>query len=162
MILYHGSTVKVMRPALVKCRPNTDFGKGFYTTTSLDQAKKWAKLKQQRAGNGNAIVSTFEIDDELFNRTNELEILQFTGPDEKWLNFVTNNRKGNSVTHYDIVFGPVANDRLFATITLFEQGILSVDAAIEQLKTHRLFDQISFNSQKALDYLQYIDMEKQV
>lgn len=158
MILYHGSTVRVKKPLLAKCRSNTDFGRGFYTTTSKEQAVKWARLKQQREGKGLAVVSIYEIDDSLFNST-EFEILKFTNADKNWLEFVYGNRKGLKSKFYDIVFGPVANDRLFATITLYEQGILTADAAIEQLKTYLLFDQIAFNSQKAIDFLKFKSQE---
>lgn len=44
MKLYHGSTVAVRRPNVQKGRKATDFGKGFYTTTSFEQARKWALL----------------------------------------------------------------------------------------------------------------------
>lgn len=159
MNLYHGSTEKVEKPSYTKCRLNTDFGKGFYTTTNLEQAVKWAKLKQQRAGKGHAIVSLFEVDDALFDRTAEFKILQFAGPDKPWLDFVMSNRKGLQVVHYDIVFGPVANDQLYATLALYEQGILSANAAIEQLKTHLLFDQVSFHSQEAMNALKFTNSQ---
>lgn len=158
MILYHGSTTKVEKPSLKKCRLNTDFGRGFYTTTSKEQAEKWAKLKRQREGKGKAVVSVYEFDAHLFDSTG-YEVLKFNRADKDWLDFVYNNRKGLKSKHYDIVFGPVANDRLFATITLYEQGILTAEAAVEQLKTYLLFDQISFNSQKSLDLLIYENSE---
>lgn len=159
MILYHGSTIKVEKPSLAKCRPNTDFGRGFYTTTSRTQAEKWAKLKVQRAGKGVAIISEYEIDDNVFD-SNDYKTFKFTKPDKNWLDFVYNNRKGLLAYNYDFVFGPVANDRLFATITLYEQGILTADAAIAQLKTYLLFDQISFNSQNAINCLKVKSFEK--
>lgn len=40
MRLFHGSTVTVKRPNIQKGRKATDFGKGFYTTTNFEQAKK--------------------------------------------------------------------------------------------------------------------------
>ena len=43
MKLYHGSTVTVKNPSLRLGRKNTDFGKGFYTTTDFDQAARWAR-----------------------------------------------------------------------------------------------------------------------
>ena len=46
MRLFHGSTVTVKRPNIQKGRKATDFGKGFYTTTNFEQAKKWALLKK--------------------------------------------------------------------------------------------------------------------
>jgi len=155
MIVYHGSTQKVENPNLTKCRLNTDFGKGFYSTTSLVQAEKWAKLKQQRNSTEKAIVSVYEIDEKVFEQTDNFEILKFTHATKDWLDFVFSNRKGQKSKFYDIVFGPVANDRLFATITLYEEGILTAEAAIEQLKSYLLFDQISFHSQKAIDLLMF-------
>lgn len=46
MKLYHGSTVTVKSPNIQKGRKATDFGKGFYTTTNFEQAKKWAHSKE--------------------------------------------------------------------------------------------------------------------
>ena len=39
MRLFHGSTVTVKRPNIQKGRKATDFGKGFYTTTTLNKQK---------------------------------------------------------------------------------------------------------------------------
>jgi hypothetical protein len=155
MILYHGSTVKVVKPLLTKCRAFTDFGKGFYTTISEEQAKKWAKLKQQRDGSAEAIVSVYEIDNRYLEPSDEYNILKFTQADKEWLDFVYANRKGLNSKFYDIVFGPVANDRLYATMALYEQGILTADAAVEQLKTYLLFNQISFHSEQTIRLLSY-------
>lgn len=159
MILYHGSTVKVEHPNYNLCRTDTDFGKGFYTITCKEQAVKWAKLKQQRAEKGHAVVSVYEVDDNLFEPTELFNTLRFTGADKEWLDFVFSNRKGIQTKQYDIVFGPVANDRLYATITLYEQGILSAEAAIEQLKSYLLFDQVSFNSQQGINQLRFTGSE---
>lgn len=40
MILYHGSNVVVREPHLLKIQRELDFGKGFYTTSDLEQASK--------------------------------------------------------------------------------------------------------------------------
>ena len=159
MKLYHGSTAKVIKPHLTKCRANTDFGKGFYTTSSKEQAEKWAILKQQRSGS-TAVVSEFEFDESILLDSGDLKILHFTGADKSWLDFVFANRKGLSAVEYNIVLGPVANDRLFTTITLYENGVLSANAAIEQLKTYVLFDQISFHSKNAIDRLIFVNAYK--
>ena len=49
MLLYHGSTMAVRKPTFMRGRLRTDFGKGFYTTTSREQAEKWARIKKERA-----------------------------------------------------------------------------------------------------------------
>jgi len=40
MILYHGSTQIIEHPNLKYCRKNTDFGKGFYTTTKAQAIER--------------------------------------------------------------------------------------------------------------------------
>lgn len=57
-------------------------------------------------------------------------MLRYQNTTEKWLDFVVQNRKGVFEHHYDLVMGPVANDRLYAMITLYEKGDLSVEAVI--------------------------------
>ena len=56
MKLYHGSIVTVKYPSIQKGRKATDFGKGFYTTTNFEQAKKWAILKKNREQSNKAII----------------------------------------------------------------------------------------------------------
>lgn len=59
-----------------------------------------------------------------------------------------------------MVMGPVANDKLYATLLLYEQGTLTAGATIEQLKTHALFDQLSFHSTEALKELRFLSSEE--
>ena len=157
MKLYHGSTMAVRKPVVSRGRTNTDFGKGFYTTTSKEQAEKWARIKRDREGAEavHAIVSVYEFDDSLFD--NPLyKTVRFDGATVEWLDFVVGCRRG--ATHnYDIMTGPVANDKLYATIALYENGVLDANAAIEQLKTHTLYDQVSFHNQQACNLLDFVE-----
>jgi hypothetical protein len=59
--------------------------------------------------------------------------------------------------NYDIVLGPVANDNLYATISMYENGQLSVEAAIVQLNTHVLYNQVSFHTKEALSQIKYLE-----
>ncbi len=153
MKLYHGSTYVVRRPTSSRGRANTDFGRGFYTTTSREQAEKWALIKKNRLGNtARAIVSCYDFDERLLN-DDALRVMHFDGPTAQWLDFVAGNRRGAVLHEYDLVLGPVANDKLYATIQLYEQGILSTSATIDQLQTHVLFDQLSFHTREACDRL---------
>lgn len=155
MKLYHGSLVTVKKPSVLKGRNTVDFGKGFYTTTSFEQAQKWADLKRKRSGVSRAVVSVYEAPDDLLN--GRYATLNFTGPTKDWLDFVVKNRKGQGDGHYDLTMGPVANDQLYATIRLYEQGVVTADAAIEMLKAHVLFDQLAFHNQVAADELFFVE-----
>ena len=81
----------------------------------------------------------------------------FTGPTKVWLDFVVKNRKGQGDGHYDLTMGPVANDQLYATIRLYEQGVVTANAAIDMLKAHVLFDQLAFHNQAAANELAFIE-----
>lgn len=48
MILFHGSNVEVRLPRILTTNRSLDFGAGFYTTSSLNQAERWAELQTQR------------------------------------------------------------------------------------------------------------------
>lgn len=81
----------------------------------------------------------------------------FDGATAEWLDFVVGNRRGEVHHNFDLIMGPVANDKLYATITLYENGILDANAAIEQLNTHQLFDQLSFHTTKACKLLTFVE-----
>lgn len=154
MLVYHGSNVEVRKPNILKSRKKTDFGRGFYTTTQKEQAEHWTSIKMDRAKTGRRVVSVFEVGDELLTDP-ELKIREFHGVDEAWLNFVVDSRKG--VKHdFDLVFGPVANDKVFTTVNLYESGVLDAQAAITQLKAYNTYDQLSFHSKRVMDALSFV------
>ena len=78
-----------------------------------------------------------------------------TGADEAWLYFVTDCRQSRG-HEYDLVLGPVANDKVFTTVNLFESGVLSAEAAILQLKAYKTYDQLSFHTPRVISTLKFI------
>ena len=155
MRLYHGSNVVVRRPSLLRGRNKTDFGRGFYTTTQKEQAEHWTSIKLDRAKTGRRVVSVYELDDALLTNP-ELKIREFHGPDESWLNFVVESRKG--IKHdFDLVFGPVANDKVFTVVNLYESGVLDAPAAIAELKAYKTYNQLSFHTPRVITALKYVE-----
>lgn len=155
MKLYHGSTVAVRVPSLRPGRPNADFGKGFYTTSVMEQAVRWAHIKQERDAASRAVVSVYEFDESLLDHA-DLNIRRFTGADEVWLRFVTDCRKSRP-HDFDLVQGPVANDKVFTTVNLFESGLLTAEAAILQLKAYKTYDQLSFHTTRVIGDLRFVE-----
>lgn len=159
MRLYHGGAAAVPVPlpvSPIRNRP-LDFGSGFYTTTSLEQARRWIRLRrEQDTSFGNGVISAYSIDEVRIAHTG-LKIKRFSNDDlEPWFDFVVSNRHVKSFEHdYDLIIGPVANDNVFVTLTLFEQGIIDKFMAIQQLKTYVLWDQYLFHTEKSLTYLNY-------
>jgi len=155
MILYHGSSVTVEIPDLNLSRKTLDFGAGFYTTVSIEQAAEFARKVMIRKRHKDKIISIYEFDWE--KAKTELDILQFQSSDKDWLDFVHQNRRGLYTGRlYDLVMGPVANDDVFATLIIYEQGILNVEQTLESLKIKKLYSQFVFKTEKALSSLKFI------
>ena len=151
MILYHGSNVAVEEPRLLKTQRDLDFGKGFYTTSDLDQATKWARRTALRLRLTESFVSIYEIDEEAMGK---LRILKFDSPNADWLRFVVENRKGHPVPQeWDIIAGPVANDQTAPVIDLFLDGMYDEQEAIRRLLPQKLRDQYTFKTPKAIGLL---------
>lgn len=154
MIIYHGSNIVVEKPILIAQNRYLDFGFGFYTTTNKVQAISFAEKVYKRKSEGSRQVSIYEIDEKkLFS---ECSVLRFESPDEAWLNFVAENRNGNyEGENYDVIYGPVANDDVYTTFTLYQAGVLSKEQTLETLKIKKLYDQMVFTSEKALSFLKF-------
>ena len=151
MILYHGSNVEVKEPILLKVQRELDFGKGFYTTSDMEQAARWAWRTAKRRGESNAFVTVYEVnEDELKN----IRLLSFDLPNVEWLNFVVKNRKGEYIAgDWDIISGPVADDQTAQVIDLYLEGAYDEEEAIRRFLTQRLKDQYAFKTNEALKLL---------
>ena len=57
---------------------------------------------------------------------------------------------------FDIIFGPVANDDVYTTFTLYTAGALTKEQTLEALKIKKLYNQLVLTSENALSYLKFI------
>jgi hypothetical protein len=156
MILYHGSNILVQQPKLINQARSLDFGAGFYTTTNQEQAVNFSRKVMLRTKTNTQYVGIYTLDDIAIRK--ELNILEFTSANEDWLDFVVQNRR-NTYTgiEYDMVIGAVANDDIFTTLVLFEDGTLTREQTLAALKIKKLYNQYVFKSEKALSFLIYTD-----
>lgn len=155
MIVYHGSNVVVSSPKLIQQNRFLDFGFGFYTTTNKAQAIAFADKVYKRRKEGGKIVNIYELDEA--KAFSECSVLRFDFPDEAWLDFVCDNRSGNyKGDAFDFIYGPVANDDVYTTFTLYSAGVLSKAQTLDALKIKRLYNQFVLSSDKALGYLQFV------
>ena len=133
MVLYHGSNVAVDHPKLIRQNRYLDFGFGFYTTTNRDQAVNFAQKVTDRRKTGTATLNIYSVDELVAFK--ECSLLRFNSPDEAWLDFVAANRQGTyQGKRYDLIYGAVANDDVYSTITLYMTGILDKEQTLARLK----------------------------
>ncbi len=155
MIVYHGSNLVVENPKLIDQNRFLDFGYGFYTTTNKIQAISFAEKVYRRKNEGSKQVSIYEVDeDKLFT---ECSVLRFDSPDEAWLDFVADNRSGNYDGEiYDVIYGPVADDDVYTTFTLYQAGALTKEQTLDMLKIKKLYNQMVFATEKSLAFLHFV------
>lgn len=150
--LYHGSNVEVLSPKIIVSNRTLDFGAGFYTTSSLEQAKRWAYLQSVRRKEGKPTVTFYDFDEK--RAEEQINILHFKSAGKEWLNFVVENRKGiYKGKKYDVVIGPVANDNTIPVISDYMAGSISEETALILLMPQKLTDQYAFLTAKGLNFL---------
>lgn len=157
MRLYHGTDAFFERPDLSKCRPFKDFGRGFYLTPDLSVAKRMAERSVERSDWQGApkYVYVYDLDD---SDLAALKVRRFTSTvDKAFAMFVMANRQSrtkaadhNRDNRFDIVIGPIADDKMGVLFRKYEDGEVTLDYLINELKFKKLSMQYSFHTNKAL------------
>ena len=152
MILYHGSNVVIDKIDLEMSKPNKDFGKGFYLSENESQAMEMANFKSALLG-GEPIVTKFEFND-LTMQSPNLRIKIFADYSEEWADFVFANREGHEVEQYDIVYGPIANDKVGLQIRKLKDGSIDKAEFLNRLKYMKgITYQYYFGTEKSIQHL---------
>lgn len=154
MKLYHGTNAEILRIDLKESRVGKDFGIGFYLTPDKQVAQRQAERKFEQYGVGEARVYEYTIDD---NALQALKELQFDSYTMEWARFVLMNRKNRTRTqvhNYDIVIGPIADDVIGYQIRRVEEGIITEEQFLEEIKYHTVTIQYMFATDMAIQSLQ--------
>jgi hypothetical protein len=156
--LYHGSTINIERINLQKSRPNKDFGRGFYLSADRQQAWRMGEFKALTEG-GVPVMNTYLFDETVLV-SGELNVLTFEGYTREWAEFIflnRNNRSTSPAHQYDIVYGPIANDRVGVQIGKYEAGDITLEQFLENLKYMKgVTFQYFFGTERALAKLSKI------
>ena len=74
-----------------------------------------------------------------------MKVKRFDSLNREWLEFIKENRSKGGLQHnYDVIIGPVADDKTMETIQLYIASILTTEEAIERLKYSKANNQIFF------------------
>ena len=159
MILYHGTTLRIEQPHIIRSEIGRDFGFAFYTTDIKEQAERWAvrraKIEERRGKMPcDAIVNCYEWNRDL----TDLSCKEFSEADLDWLEMIMRCRSDIGYQHgYDIVEGKIANDNVGETVSFVMQGIMRKEDAVERLKFEKINSQIAFCTERALETLTFVD-----
>ncbi len=165
LVVYHGSDEvsanRIRKTSMTSqngidlklCKPRTDFGRGFYTTTNLHQARNWANLRAKRlnaasANSARATVIQFSVKRDEFTRLNTLCFVTEglnPGNSDYW-EFVSSCRNATISDHQfkpDPALPATSNyDVVIGIVSLWPQTLVVKDC-----------DQVSFHTPKAITFL---------
>ena len=154
MILYHGTNVDFDSIDLAKSKPNKDFGQGFYLTADYEQALSMARIKVEQLEFGEPLVLAYEVDEEFMK---SLKILHFNEYSEDWAKFILLNRRNpaSGPAHdYDIVYGPIADDRVGVQLWKYENHSIDLHTLVNNLQYIKgMTFQYFFGTQEAIRLL---------
>ena len=108
MKLFHGSNMYVTQIDLSRSRPAKDFGRAFYLSDDREQAMEMAQFKVDTFG-GEVVVNEFELDEPALDNL-------------------------KCVHDYDVVYGPIANDRIGRQIFNFQSGYIDFQTFLRRIQ----------------------------
>ena len=157
MKLYHGTNQSFDSIDLIKYKPNKDFGRGFYLSADYEQALNMAQIKTEQLQEGEPIVMEYEVDE---IEMQKLQILRFEEYSEEWAEFILANRSnvtGGSIHQYDIVVGPIADDRVGVQLWKYENQLIDLPTLVKKLKYMKgMTIQYFFGTKKAISLLKRV------
>ncbi|MDR0815033.1 MAG: DUF3990 domain-containing protein, partial [Bacteroidales bacterium] len=156
--VYHGSYTEIETIDFSFCRKRRDFGRGFYVTKLLSQAKYWATRKGED-NDTDGVVTEFEFDEDFFE-DEDLKTIRFDSYNEKWLDFIVMNRtnkKDRQAHDYDIIEGPVADDDIATRIYDYVNGKISKTTFLNEVKFRKLSHQICFCTLQSLQAIRKLE-----
>ena len=134
MILYHGTNQEFDAIDFSKCHRGKDFGCGFYLSENRHQAVEIAENRVKFQG-GKVVVQEYAFDESLLGGL--LLFRKFDSYTKDWAEFIYANRKNlntENIHFYDVVYGPVANDRVGLQVRNLIEHNINIEVFLERLK----------------------------
>ncbi len=160
MKLYHGSNMSIDKIDLKRGRRGKDFGQGFYLSADRSQAQMMAERTVDREETGVATLTTYQFDDNILFRPSDLKVKVFEGYSKEWAEFIMMNRHNRTLEpahDYDIVYGPIADDKVGLQISRYQLQYIAMDELIRQLSFIRPTFQFFFGTERAISLLHKIE-----
>ena len=161
MILYHGSNMNIGEIDLKRGRRGKDFGQGFYLSESREQAQMMAERTVDREEAGEATLTVYQFDDSILFNPSGLQVKVFETYSREWAEFIIMNRRNKTheqVHNFDIVYGPIADDRVGLQISRYMLQYIPMDELIRQLSFIRPTFQYFFGTERAIRLLKKTEL----
>ena len=135
MKLYHGTNKPFTEIELSKSQVGKDFGCGFYLSANEAQARELAEFKTNLLG-GAPTILTYEFDETVLHN-DDVSFQSFDAYTREWAEFVfanRNNRQRENIHTFDIVYGPIANDKVGVQIRNVLENNIDMETFLKRLQ----------------------------
>ena len=116
-----------------------------------------AQVKVEQLETGSPVVQSYLVEDEALDT---LRVLRFDGYSEEWAKFILMNRNNpaDKPTHdYDVVIGPIANDRVGVQLWRYENRSIDLPTLVRNLQyMNGVTFQYFFGTERAIKLLKRI------
>lgn len=159
IVLFHGAKEELIgQISLEYSRKHVDFGRGFYTGDNYNQSLEFVAETEKGS------VYVLDVDYtglKILNLDIGLDWMLFVlcnrGKLEQYKNHSTYKRILKLADGYDVVTGPIADNRMFDTINAFLDSAVSTSQAYHALRSINLGNQIVFKSEKSLKQIKLVN-----
>lgn len=166
--IYHGSKVIVKKPDIRRCRPDTDYGAGFYCTEEVELAKEWA-CGENQSGYANRYeldvsgLSVLDLHSDAYSLLNWLALLVKNRPirvrtplQRRAVDYLVGNYLLD-VSGYDVITGYRADDSYYDIVRAFVVNMISYEQLSQALKLGNWGYQFVLKSEKAFSEIRFME-----
>lgn len=150
MNLFHAGYQAIPNPDIHYGRKNADFGQGFYLSDDEFFCHRWAKERRGQQ----VYLNKYTLD------LSGLAVKRFSR-DREWFDYIQTNRAGreDTLSQYDVIIGPIANDTIFDTNGILTSGLLDPDISLQALQLGPTYTQAVIKTKRGAEALQFCSCE---
>ena len=159
MILYHGSNIEIENINLECGRRGKDFGQGFYLCADRQQAMKMAERTVAREEVGVPTITAYSFDENNLITPSALNVKIFEKCSAEWAEFILLNRQNRTRQQahtFDIVYGPIADDKIGLQLSRYQLRYIAMDELVRQLTFIHPTFQYFFGTEIAISLLEKV------
>ena len=159
-VLFHGSKDSIVGDiSLDHSREHVDFGVGFYMGDNYSQSLDFVS---QIKKSGNVYILKVDLSNlRVLHLDISLKWMLLIALNRGWIDDYKNTQKCQELIKefesYDVIVAPIADNRMFNTISDFVTSAISSEQAIHALSDLSLGNQIVFRTKKSLKHIEILE-----
>ncbi len=155
-LLFHGSKNGIDKIDENGSRYNSDFGNGFYCSSSYQSALAFVEMNESSSI---YVFTLNKLDLSIIEIKPSLEwmllVCYFRGMIDQYASHPLMQKCLNMLKNKDVIIAPIADNRMFQIMRDFGEGNITDQQAIHALSASRLGNQYVFKTKKGIDKLKF-------